>query len=134
MIEVEKKKNGQETAVIVGIITQEQTEAQVQEYLNELEFLALTAGAIVKKQFSQKKNAPDSKTFVGSGKFLEIKEYIKKNKIDTIIFDDELSPSQLRNIEKELKCKVLDRTSSSSFRGIKYCSRFIRDSPSANIK
>lgn len=110
MIEIEKEKNKQETAVVVGIITQENTVDQVQEYLNELEFLALTAGAIVKKQFSQKRNAPHSKTFVGTGKFSEIQEYIKINKIDTIIFDDELSPSQLRNIEKELKCKVLDRT------------------------
>lgn len=107
---IEKEKNKKETAVVVGIITQEQSADQVQEYLNELEFLALTAGAIVKKQFSQKRNFPDSKTFVGSGKFIEIKEYVKINEIDTIIFDDELSPSQLRNIEKELKCKVLDRT------------------------
>ncbi len=110
MIEIEKEKNRQETAIVVGIITQEQSADQVQEYLNELEFLALTAGAIVKKQFSQKRNFPDSKTFVGSGKFLEIKGYVKINEIDTVIFDDELSPSQLRNIEKELKCKVLDRT------------------------
>jgi len=110
MIEKRTRKQEQETAVIVGIITQEQTEEQVQEYLNELEFLALTAGAIVKKQFKQKRNKPDSKTFVGSGKFLEIKEYIQNNNIETIIFDDELSPSQLRNIEKELECKVLDRT------------------------
>ncbi len=110
MIEKKTRKQEQETAVIVGIITQEQTEEQVQEYLNELEFLALTAGAIVKKQFKQKRNKPDSKTFVGSGKFLEIKEYIHKNNIETIIFDDELSPSQLRNIESELECKVLDRT------------------------
>ncbi|MCD4792059.1 MAG: GTPase HflX [Bacteroidales bacterium] len=110
MTMIEKGKNKQETAVVIGIITQEQSSEQVQEYLNELEFLALTAGAIVKKQFSQKRNFPDSKTFVGSGKFLEIKEYIKKNEIDAAIFDDELSPSQLRNIETELKCKVLDRT------------------------
>ncbi len=110
MIEKKKITQKKESAVIVGIITQEQTEEQVQEYLNELEFLALTAGAIVKKQFKQKRNKPDPKTFVGSGKFLEIKDYIKKEKIETIIFDDELSPSQLRNIEKELECKVLDRT------------------------
>lgn len=110
MTEIEKENNKQETAVIVGIITQEQTADQVQEYLNELEFLALTAGAVVKKQFSQKRNFSDSKTFVGTGKFQEIKEYVKINEIDTVIFDDELSPSQLRNIEKELKCKVLDRT------------------------
>ena len=110
MVENEKKKKEKETAVIVGIITQEQSEDQVNEYLKELEFLALTAGAVVKKQFSQKRNNSDPRTFVGSGKFNEIKDYIKINKIDTIIFDDELSPSQQRNIEKELKCKVLDRT------------------------
>ncbi len=110
MIETVKKKNEQESAVIVGIITQEQTEEQVQEYLNELKFLAHTAGAVVKKQFTQKRNTPDNKTFVGSGKFNEIKSFIKAEKIDVIIFDDELSPSQLRNIEKDLECKVLDRT------------------------
>jgi len=110
MIEKKKITQEKESAVIVGIITQEQTEEQVQEYLNELEFLALTAGAVVKKQFKQKRNKPDPKTFVGSGKFIEIKDFIKKEKIETIIFDDELSPSQLRNIEKELECKVLDRT------------------------
>ncbi|MCD6556763.1 MAG: GTPase HflX, partial [Bacteroidales bacterium] len=111
---IEKKSHNtnieSETAVVVGIITQEQTIEQVTEYLNELDFLARTAGAIVKKQFKQKRNFPDNKTFVGSGKFAEIKEYVEKNDIDTVIFDDELSPSQLRNIEGALKCKVLDRT------------------------
>ncbi len=111
---IEKKthntKTKTETAVVVGIITQEQTSEQVNEYLNELDFLARTAGAIVKKYFKQKRNFADNKTFVGSGKFSEIKEYIETNDIDTAIFDDELSPSQLRNIEAELKCKVLDRT------------------------
>jgi GTP-binding protein HflX len=111
MIEKRKQDNKKtETAVVVGIITQDQTEDQVKEYLNELEFLALTAGAEVVKKFKQKRNAPDSRTFVGAGKFEEIKKFIKENHIDTVIFDDELSPSQLRNIEKELKCKVLDRT------------------------
>ena len=111
---IEKKSHNtnieSETAVVVGIITQEQTIEQVTEYLNELDFLARTAGAIVKKQFKQKRNFPDNKTFVGSGKFAEIKEYVEKNDIDTVIFDDELGPSQLRNIEGALKCKVLDRT------------------------
>lgn len=106
----QENKKKQETAVVVGIITQEQTEEQVKEYLDELEFLAKTAGATVTKQFKQKRNTTDSRTFVGSGKFAEIKEYVIKNDIDTVIFDDELSPSQLRNIEKELKCKILDRT------------------------
>lgn len=108
------KKNTQntksETAVVVGIITQEQTIEQVSEYLNELDFLARTAGAVVKKHFMQKRNFADNKTFVGSGKFAEIKDYVNEYQIDTVIFDDELSPSQLRNIERELKCKVLDRT------------------------
>ncbi len=104
------KNTEQESAVLVGIITQEQTVEQVSEYLNELDFLARTAGALVKKQFTQKRNYADNKTFVGSGKFAEIKKYINENNIDTVIFDDELSPSQLRNIEKELKCKILDRT------------------------
>ncbi len=110
MIEKNIRKKDTETAVVVGIISQEQTIEQVDEYLNELEFLAITAGAIVKKHFKQKRNTADSRTFVGSGKFAEIKQYIEEEGIDTIIFDDELSPSQLRNIEKELKCKVLDRT------------------------
>ena len=110
MIEKNTHNTKIETAVVVGIITQEQTNEQVTEYLNELDFLARTAGAKVKKHFKQKRNFADTKTFVGSGKFAEIKEYIETNDIDTVIFDDELSPSQLRNIERELKCKVLDRT------------------------
>ena len=99
-----------ETAVIVGIITQQQPENKVKEYLDELEFLAETAGAETVKRFTQKLSNPNSVTFVGKGKFAEIGNYIKDNKVDTIIFDDELTPAQLRNIEKELKCKVLDRT------------------------
>jgi GTP-binding protein HflX len=110
MIEKEIQRKETESAVIVGIITQEQSEEQVFEYLNELEFLALTAGAVVKKQFVQKRNNRDARTFVGSGKLIEIQEYVKNEKIDSVIFDDELTPSQLRNIEKELNCKVLDRT------------------------
>ena len=110
MIEKRPEKRKQESAVVVGIITQEQTEEQVKEYLDELEFLAKTAGASVKKHFKQKRNTADSKTFVGSGKFKEIKDYVISHNIDTVIFDDELSPSQLRNIERELKCKILDRT------------------------
>lgn len=99
-----------ETAVIVGIITRYQSKNQVREYLDELEFLGETAGAETVKRFTQKLDNPNSVTFVGKGKFFEIQKFIKENKIDTIIFDDELTPSQLRNIEKELKCKVLDRT------------------------
>ncbi|MFV0366378.1 MAG: GTPase HflX [Mangrovibacterium sp.] len=110
MIEVKKILDRKETAVIVGLICQQQSEAQVQEYLDELEFLADTAGAIVQKRFVQKLDNPHPATFVGSGKLQEIQNYVKIHEIDTVIFDDELSPSQLRNIEKELNCKVLDRT------------------------
>lgn len=100
----------QETAVLVGLISQNQDEKQAKEYLDELEFLADTAGAVVKKQFFQRLDQPHPVTFVGSGKLEEIQNYIKINEIDSVIFDDELSPTQLRNIEKVLECKVLDRT------------------------
>lgn len=99
-----------ETAVLVGLITQNQDETKAKEYLEELEFLADTAGAEVKKHFIQRLDIPNHATFVGSGKLDEIGEYIKANEIGTVIFDDDLSPTQLRNIEKALECKVLDRT------------------------
>jgi len=99
-----------ETAVLVGLITQNQDEDQAKEYLEELEFLADTAGATVKKHFMQRLDIPNHATFVGSGKLEEIGEYIRANEIGTVIFDDDLSPTQLRNIEKNLECKVLDRT------------------------
>ncbi|WP_321287723.1 GTPase HflX [uncultured Sunxiuqinia sp.] len=107
MIETEKV---QETAVLVGLVNQEQDERQAQEYLDELEFLADTAGAKVKKQFFQRLDVPNPATFVGSGKLQEIHNYMKVHEIDTVIFDDELSPTQLRNIERQLESKVLDRT------------------------
>ncbi len=100
----------QETAVLVGLINQDQDERQAREYLNELEFLADTAGALVKKQFFQRLEMPNPGTFVGPGKLEEIKNYIQINEVDSIIFDDELSPLQLRNIERVLEIKVLDRT------------------------
>lgn len=100
----------EEKAVLVGVITQQQTEKQVMEYLDELAFLADTAGAVVDKVFTQKVPSPYPKTFVGSGKLIEIKDYIINNNINVVIFDDELSPSQLRNVERELQVKVLDRT------------------------
>ena len=100
----------QETAVLVGLINQEQDQKQAQEYLDELEFLADTAGAKVEKQFFQRLDVPNHATFVGSGKLLEIQNFVKIHEIDTVIFDDELSPTQLRNIERTLECKVLDRT------------------------
>jgi len=99
-----------ETAVLVGLITQNQDESQAREYLDELEFLADTAGAEVKKHFLQRLDIPNHATFVGTGKLEEISEYIKSHEIGTVIFDDDLSPTQLRNIEKVLECKVLDRT------------------------
>lgn len=99
-----------ETAVLVGIISFEQKEEQTNEYLDELEFLALTAGAAVKKRFLQNINSPDSRTFIRKGKLEEIFEYVESGKIDMVIFDDDLSPRQLTNIKETLKCKVLDRT------------------------
>jgi GTP-binding protein HflX len=99
-----------ETAVLVGLITRDQDEAQAKDYLEELAFLADTAGAVVKKHFLQRLDLPNHATFVGTGKLEEIGEYIKANEIGTVIFDDDLSPTQLRNIEKSLECKVLDRT------------------------
>lgn len=98
-------------AVLVGLITQEQTEEQVKEYLDELAFLAETAGIIPAKNFTQKLDKPNPVTFVGTGKLQEIKIYMEDNEIDLVIFDDELSPKQIRNIEKELQVKILDRTS-----------------------
>ena len=100
-----------EKAVLVGVITQEQNEERVEEYLDELAFLAETAGAESVKRFTQKLAAPHPKSFVGTGKLQEIIEYVKKNDIGMIIFDDELSPSQTRNIENSFKeTKVLDRS------------------------
>ena len=99
-----------EKAVLVGLITGSQDEKQAKEYLDELEFLADTAGAEVLKKFTQKLDVPNTATFVGSGKLEEISNYIKMVEADTVIFDDELTPTQLRNISKILECKVLDRT------------------------
>ncbi|HFS67715.1 MAG TPA: GTPase HflX [Flavobacteriia bacterium] len=99
-----------EKVVLVGVITQNQDEEKSKEYLDELEFLALTAGGEVKKRFTQKLAIPNTKTYIGSGKLADIQEFISENNIKTVIFDDELSPSQLRNIERVLDCKILDRT------------------------
>ena len=113
-----------ETAVLVGLITQEQDEAKTKEYLDELEFLADTAGAVTVKRFTQKVQGPSQVTYVGKGKLEEIKQYIKQQEeaadndpkgetqpVGMVIFDDELSAKQIRNIEAELKVKILDRTS-----------------------
>ncbi len=99
-----------EKAVIVGLISNSQDEKQANEYLDELEFLADTAGAVVLKRFTQKLDVPNTATFVGTGKLQEIANYMKVAEADTVIFDDELTPTQLRNIERSLECKVLDRT------------------------
>ena len=108
MLEVEKH-NFEKTA-IVGLVTQNQSEEKLNEYLDELEFLTFTAGGEVVKRFSQKTDKPHPKTFVGTGKLEEIKTYIKEHGTDSVIFDDELTPSQQKNITRELDCKVLDRT------------------------
>ena len=113
-----------ETAVLVGLITREQDEAKTKEYLDELEFLADTAGAVTVKRFTQKVGGPSQTTYVGSGKLQEIRQYIKMQEeaadddetgetqpVGMVIFDDELSAKQMRNIEKELQVKILDRTS-----------------------
>lgn len=107
---LEKENINFEKTVIVGIITQKQDEDKLNEYLDELEFLTFTAGGEVIKRFSQKMERPNPKTFVGTGKMEEIHLYIKENEVSTVIFDDELSPSQQKNITKILNCKVLDRT------------------------
>jgi GTP-binding protein HflX len=107
---IEPKKVNSEETVLIGIITQNQNEEQSKEYLDELEFLTLTAGGIAVKRFTQKLEFPNPKTFIGAGKLDEVKTYMDKHHIETAIFDDELSASQLRNIEKVLNCKVLDRT------------------------
>lgn len=99
----------EETCVLVGIITSSVTDEQAQEYLDELEFLAETAGATAVKRYVQKLPMANPRTFVGTGKLEEIRDYVKENGIELVIFDDELSPSQLRNIERELECKILDR-------------------------
>ncbi len=99
-----------ETAVLVGVINGQQTEEMAVEYLEELAFLAETAGAEPKAIFTQRLEVPHPKTFIGSGKLNEVKEFVKQEEIDLVIFDDELSPSQLRNIEREMNCRILDRT------------------------
>jgi GTP-binding protein HflX len=101
----------QERIVLVGIITPDETEAQEKEYLAELAFLVETAGGTCIHQFTQKVQRPDIRTYVGKGKLEEICEYVKAEEADIVVFDDELSPSQLRNIEFELKCSVMDRSS-----------------------
>ena len=99
-----------EKVVLIGVITQFQDETKSKEYLDELEFLTLTAGGVVIKRFVQRVDKPNPKTFLGIGKLEEVKQFIDANEVGTAIFDDELTPGQLRNIEKILNCKILDRT------------------------
>ncbi|HEX2630979.1 MAG TPA: GTPase HflX [Chitinophagaceae bacterium] len=110
MLDKKNKIEKEERAVLVGLIHKDQTEPQVQEYLDELAFLAETAGAISVKRFTQKLQHPDSRTFVGKGKLEEIKEYIQNRDIRVVIFDDELSGAQINNIEKVLDTKTIDRS------------------------
>ena len=107
---IENKQIEYENTVIVGVVNREQGESVVKDYLDELSFLSETAGGVVKKRFIQKLDSPNPKTFIGSGKISEIQVYNKKNDISSVIFDDELSPTQQGNLEKILKCKIIDRT------------------------
>ncbi|KAA3625096.1 MAG: GTPase HflX [Flavobacterium sp.] len=107
---LEKEDIIYEKTILIGLITQQQDEAKSTEYLDELEFLAYTAGGEVLKRFVQKMEMPNPKTFIGSGKMAEVEEYVRENDIGTAIFDDELSPAQQKNIERILKCKIIDRT------------------------
>lgn len=110
MIEKQHKIRKEEKAVLVGLIQKEQTPDQVREYLDELAFLAETAGATTIERFTQRLPHPDSRTFVGKGKLDEIKQYVASRDINVVIFDDELTGSQISNIEKEVKCRVIDRS------------------------
>ena len=107
---IEKSSSSLERTVLVGIITLDQPKLVSEEYLNELNFLTYTAGGTVVKRFTQKMSSPDPKTFLGKGKMEELSSYIKIHDINSVIFDDELSPAQQANIEKFLKCKIVDRT------------------------
>ena len=107
---LEKNDLEYEKVVLVGIVTREQDEDKLQEYLDELEFLTYTAGGEVVKRYTQKMDRPDPKTFIGSGKIEEVHSYVIENEVGTVVFDDELSPAQQKNIERVLNCKVLDRT------------------------
>jgi GTP-binding protein HflX len=100
----------QEKVVLVGVINQHQRAEQAEEYLDELSFLAFTAGGRVVKRFLQRLPYPNPRTFIGEGKLNEIAAYVKENEVDIVVFDDELSPSQIRNLEQSLKCKILDRS------------------------
>ncbi len=107
---IEKTDLSYERTVLIGIVNKDQDQEKLEEYLDELEFLTYTAGGEVIKRFSQRMDRPDPKTFIGSGKMNDVKEFADENDIGAVIFDDELTPAQQKNIEKILKCKILDRT------------------------
>jgi len=107
---IDNKKIEYENTVIIGVINKNQSESIVKDYLDELTFLSETAGGVVKKRFVQKLESPNPKTFIGSGKITEVQAYNKKNDISSVIFDDELSPTQQGNLERILRCKIIDRT------------------------
>ncbi len=107
---IEKNDLTYEKAVLIGVVTQQQSEDKLNEYLDELEFLTYTAGGEVLKRFTQKMEKPNPKTFIGTGKIEDVRAFIEANDVKTAIFDDELSPAQQKNIEKILNCKILDRT------------------------
>ncbi|UNY99633.1 GTPase HflX [Zhouia spongiae] len=108
---LEKKTLDYEKVVLIGVVNQEQDEEKCEEYLDELEFLAYTAGGEVIERFWQKVDTPNPKTFIGTGKMEDVRAYVKTHDVGTVIFDDELTPAQQKNIEKILRCKILDRTS-----------------------
>ena len=107
---IEAQDLNYERSVLIGVITKEQPEEKMKEYLDELEFLTFTAGGEVLKRFVQRIDVPNPKTYIGTGKIEEVAVFVKEHEIGTVIFDDELSPGQQKNIERELQCKILDRT------------------------
>ncbi|TYP76959.1 GTPase HflX [Aquimarina intermedia] len=107
---LEKKDFEYEKAILIGIVTKHQNEEKLNEFLDELEFLTYTAGGEVVKRFTQKMDMPNSKTFIGTGKMEEVQAYVEQHDIGTVVFDDELTPAQQRNIERILKSKIIDRT------------------------
>jgi len=107
---LEKRKTAYEKSVLIGLVTRDQDAEKAEEYLDELAFLAYTAGSEVMKRFQQKLDHPNPKTFIGSGKMEQVRAYVKEHEIDTVIFDDELTPAQQKNIEKILRSKIIDRT------------------------
>ncbi len=107
---IEKSTIDYEKAVLIGIITQNQNIEKSTEYLDELEFLTYTAGGEVVKRFVQKMQSPNSRTFLGSGKMEEVREYVEQHEVGLVVFDDELTPAQQKNIERILECKIIDRT------------------------